>query len=70
MRTILLFSSAKLMLERWGKRVTFSKADKAYAKYKNKHELKLNPKPSQQKFRRKQLQQIRDNQSMCRTFKQ
>ena len=44
-RTILLFNSAKLMLERWARRVTFSKADKAYAKYKLQHELKQNPKP-------------------------
>ena len=42
-RTILLFSSAHLMLERWATFKGFYKADKSYKNYLERHAAKLNP---------------------------
>jgi hypothetical protein len=43
LRTILLFSSAQLMLQRWATFKTFSKADKSYKNYLERHAAKQNP---------------------------
>jgi hypothetical protein len=42
-RTILVFSSAHLMLERWATFKGFYKADKSYKNYLERHAAKLNP---------------------------
>jgi hypothetical protein len=42
-RTVVLFKSAQLMLERWADQKTFHKADKPYRTYSLKHESKETP---------------------------